>query len=134
MSKRSDNTTIAHDGWVFDTSCPVIDDEYGPGWLGWMINCPRCGGGNLHPAHVTAFPMANGDGRSVSLHDGRDIKPPNRDNPSEYRQAAIVGFFCEACDVEHGKQASIELTIALGDGNTFLAWRDRPEDAPRGFV
>lgn len=125
MSKRL--STNISSGWLFDPNRPVTDDTFGPDWLGWMLKCPRCGEDYLHPAHVTVFPL-DGDVQTASLWDGRNVEPPNCCNPAEGRQAVAIGFFCENCDGGSWEQASIELTIALGDGNTFLAWRYLPPE------
>lgn len=100
------------------------------------LQCPCCGGGNLHHDRTTAFVRSkeDGGGISVAVDPGKgdifssdsgaaDINVRslsateiNKQNPSNRRDGIRVNFWCETCS------GDMALILAQHKGNTVLAW------------
>lgn len=85
------------------------------------LQCPLCGGNNLHHDNVLVYFRPHDDSEQTYL---LDVKPPNVTydlhayyNPSSRRDAVGIRFMCETCDL------NAELQIVQHKGATYMKWR-----------
>lgn len=99
-----------------------LELEAGPnGFAIASLNCPHCGGNNLHQTYAHAF---SGKHLIGSLHMDRPWEDTENndvgaaDNPSE-RAGLLVDFQCETCDEP---RPPVRLAVFQADGVTYLNW------------
>lgn len=83
------------------------------------LECPACGGGNLHQCKVTTF-WRNEDaelGRKVISSTADTIETKDmQSNPSPRRSGILIMFECETCYAEP------EMSIIQHKGSTYIGW------------
>ena len=86
------------------------------------LNCPECGGENLHQESYTSFWREQEDsGIGTIRTDERGLIVKNergmKDNHSPRRDGLLILFSCETCS------RYPELAIYQHKGSTFMAWK-----------
>ena len=94
-----------------------------------ILQCPFCGGENLHQCSVEVWQRVREDAEleinhvkiTEGMHYGEvTIDSEIEGNPSQRRDGVAVGFWCETCPFE------FRLLIWQHKGTTFQRWLRRP--------
>ena len=91
---------------------PFINDEKG-------LDCPNCGGNNLHQSSVSVFFRDTEDskeGKFIRCAVGYVEATNPNNNPSCRRDGLLISFECENCS------ADPELAIYQHKGTTYVEW------------
>ena len=87
------------------------------------LECPRCGGQNLHHGDITVYSRYEDNTRTTvtTVEDSGDVlvsqmQSANCGNPSLRRDGLRIAFTCELCDEVQ------DLCIAQHKGTTFMHW------------
>jgi len=82
-----------------------------------VLECPACGGFNLHHVRIAAFERAEDSETGIHVEVASENVTVDQNlsgNPSGRRHGLVIKFDCEGCS------ADIEMHIYQHKGSTFL--------------